>query len=163
MKKLLLLLFVCSSLFCFSQGAKKIAIDWIPLEKAEKFAKKYNKNIFILFYRPGCDYCEKMKKTTLTDPVVVKLINENFLPVMINGKGKEPMIYNGKTYVNDHPAEEDAPWRHNLYAKLVDPVRGNYYWPDVVIINGDHEKLAQYPGFQPKEQLLRGLKQFIKK
>ena len=162
MKKLLLLLFVCSSLFCFSQGAKKVAIDWITLEKAEKFAKKYNKNIFILFYRPGCDYCEKMKKVTLSDPTVIKLINENFLPVMINGKDKNTITYNGKEYVNEHPFPEDAPWRHDLYVELVDAVRGNYYWPDVVIINGKHEKLAQYPGFQPKEQLLRGLKQFIK-
>ena len=78
MKKLLLILFVFSSVFCFSQGAEKKAIDWIPLAKAEKFAKKYDKNIFILFYRPGCEYCEKMKKTTLSDPAVIKLINENF-------------------------------------------------------------------------------------
>ena len=40
MKNLFLLVFVCSSFFSFSQGAKKVAIDWIPLEKAEEFAKK---------------------------------------------------------------------------------------------------------------------------
>ena len=40
MKNLLILIFVCSSFFSFSQGEKKVAIDWIPLEKAEKFAKK---------------------------------------------------------------------------------------------------------------------------
>ena len=162
MKKLLLILFVFSSVFCFSQGAEKKAIDWIPLEKAEKFAKKYDKNIFILFYRPGCEYCEKMKKTTLSDPAVIKLINENFFPVMINGKDKNPIKYNGKEYVNDHPAAEDAPWRHNLFVELVDPIKGNYYWPDVVIINGKHEKLTQLPGFQPKAQLLRNIKRYLK-
>ena len=162
MKNLLVLILFCSSLFSFSQGEKKVAIDWIPLKKAEEFAKKYDKNIFILFYRPGCDYCEKMKKTTLTDPVVVKLINENFFPVMINGKDKNPITYNGTVYLNEHPATEDAPWRHDLYVKLVDPVRENYYWPDVVIINGKKEKLAQFAGFQPKSQLLRGLKPYTK-
>jgi thioredoxin-related protein len=162
MKNLLVLVFACSSLFSFSQGEKKVAIDWIPLEKAEEFATKYDKNIFILFFRPGCEYCEKMKKTTLIDPVVVKLINENFLPVMINGKDKKPITYNGTVYVNEHPAPEDAPWRHDLYVKLVDPVKGNYYWPDVVIINGKKGKLAQFPGFQPKAQLLRGLKPYTK-
>ena len=40
MKNLLLLVFVCSSLFSFSQGEKKVAIDWIPLEKAKKYADK---------------------------------------------------------------------------------------------------------------------------
>ena len=160
MKKILFLFIICPFLL-LAQGAQKETIDWIPLEKAEKFAKKYDKNILILFYRPGCEYCEKMKQTTLKDPQVIQIINENFFPVMINGKGKDPITYNGKTYVNDHPAPEDAPWRHNLYAELVDPVKGNYYWPDVVIINGSHEKITQFPGFQPKEQLLRGLKRFI--
>ena len=162
MKNLLILIFVCSSLSSFSQGEKKIAIDWITLEKAEEFAKKYDKNIFILFYRPGCDYCEKMKKVTLASPVVVKLINENFLPVMINGKDKNPITFNGIEYINEHPAPEDAPWRHNLYVKLVDPIKGNYYWPDVVILNGKKEKQAQFAGFQPQAQLLRGLKPYIK-
>ena len=119
-------------------------------------------NIFILFYRPGCEYCEKMKKTTLTDPLVVKLINENFFPVMINGKDKNPITYNGTVYVNEHPAPEDAPWRHDLYVKLVDPVKGNYYWPDVVIVNGKLEKQTQFPGFQSVAQLLRGLKPYTK-
>ena len=161
MKNLLLFVFIFNSLFTFSQGEKKVAIDWIPLQKAEEFAKKYDKNIFIFFYRPGCEYCEKMKKTTLKDPQVIKIINENFLPVMINGKGKEPIIYNDTIYVNDHPAAEDAPWRHNLYVKLVDPVKGNYYWPDIILINSKYEKLVQLPGFQPKGLLLRNMKRFI--
>jgi thioredoxin-related protein len=162
MKKFLILLLALAPLFTFSQGAKKTSVDWIPLSKAEKFAEKYNKKIFIFFFRPGCDYCEKMKKETLSDPAVVKLINENFLPVMINGKDKRPITYNGKKYVNDHPAPEDAPWRHNLFAELVAPVKGNYYWPNIVIINGKHEKLTQFPGFQPKAQLLRNLNRFKK-
>ncbi len=162
MKKILLFLLIISPFLALSQGGGKAKIDWISLEKAEKFAKKYDKKILILFYRPGCEYCDKMKKITLTDPTVVKEINENYFPVMINGRSKEPIVYNGKTYVNDHPAEEDAPWRHNLYAELVAPVNGNYYWPDVIIINGNHEKIAQFPGFQPKAQLLRGLRIYKK-
>ena len=161
MKKIVVLLLAITPFLVFSQGAKKIEIDWITLEKAEKFAEKYNRDILILFYRPGCEYCEKMKQTTLKDPQITQIINENFLPVMINGKGKAPIFYNGKTYVNDHPYPKDAPWRHNLYVELVDPVKGNYYWPDIVIINGAHEKLAQFPGFQSKEQLLRGLRKII--
>ena len=161
-KRIVILILILTPIFTFSQGAPKLEIDWITLGKAEEFAKKYDKNILILFYRPGCEYCEKMKQTTLKDPRIIQIINENFLPVMINGKGKDPITYNKKTYVNDHPAPEDAPWRHNLYVELVDPVKGNYYWPDVIIINGMHEKITQFPGFQSKEQLLRGLNPFIK-
>ena len=161
MKRILLLLLLFP-LLTLAQGNQKNEIEWITLKKAEYFAKKYNKNILIFFYRPGCDYCENMKKETLSNPIVIKQINENFLPVMLNGKSKKPITYNGKTYVNDHPNPEDAPWRHNLFVELVDPVRGNYYWPNVVIINSKHNKLAQFPGFQPTPQLLRSIKKFIK-
>ena len=51
MKNLLLLVFVCSSLFSFSQGEKKVAIDWIPLEKAKQYANKYNKEILYSFLK----------------------------------------------------------------------------------------------------------------
>tara|TARA_B110000003_G_C16590332_1_gene511554 strand:+ start:947 stop:1435 length:489 start_codon:yes stop_codon:yes gene_type:complete len=162
MKKIITIIIFFIPFFTFSQGGEKKTIDWISLEKAEKFAKKYNKNMLLFFYRPGCDYCDKMKKETLTDPQIIQKINQNFLPVMLNGKGKEPIIYNKKTYVNDHPNPKDAPWRHNLYFELVDPVRGNYYWPDVVIINSQYKKLTQFPGFQSKEQLIRNLNRFIK-
>ncbi len=161
MKKIIFYLFVLIPIIGYSQGNIKNKIDWINLKEAEYFSKKYKKNIFIFFYRPGCDYCEKYKKETLKDPNVIKQINENFLPVMLDGKSKKPIHYNGKTYVNDHPKEEDAPWRHNLFVELVEPVRGNYYWPNVVIIDHQGKKITQYPGFQPAPQLLRGIKRFI--
>lgn len=161
MRRIFLLLIIVP-LLTLGQGNQKNEIDWITLKKAEYFAKKYNKNILIFFYRPGCDYCENMKKETLSDPLVIKKINENFLPVMLNGKSKKDIIYNGKKYVNEHPHPEDAPWRHELFVELVDPTRGNYYWPNVVVINAKYNKLAQFPGFQPKAQLLRNIKKFIK-
>ena len=54
MKNLILLVFICSSLFSFSQGATKIEIDWIPLEKAKQYANKYNKEILIFFFKKDC-------------------------------------------------------------------------------------------------------------
>jgi hypothetical protein len=38
---------------------------------------------------------------------------------------------------------------------------GNYYWPTIVIVNGEHKKIIQGSGFWPKEQTLRNLKQII--
>ena len=161
MKKTLFL-FLFLPLFSFSQGNPVNSVNWTSLAEAEKYSEKYNKNMLIYFYRNNCDYCKRMKDEVLTDPQIIKLINENFLPVMLDGKSKKPIKYNGTTYVNDHPNEEDAPWRHNLFVELVEPVRGNYYWPNVVIINNNAEKIVQYPGFQPSPQLIRGISRFIK-
>ena len=48
----------------FLMGQEKNKIDCISLEKAEKYAKKYDKSILIFFHKKNCEYCEKMKKET---------------------------------------------------------------------------------------------------
>ena len=68
-------------------------------------------------------------------------------------------IAKGKKYINDVSIEEDpnSTWRHNLFFELVQATKGNFYWPTIVIIDGNDEKVAQLPGFKSKPQLLRNL------
>ena len=158
MKKLFFVL-VFMPLISFSQGMPSNSINWISLSEGEKYSEKYKKNMLIYFYRNNCDYCKRMKDEVLTDPQIVKLINENFFPVKLDGKTKKSIKYNGKNYINDVSIEEDpkSSWRHNLFFELVTPTKGNFYWPTIVIINGEDKKVAQLPGFRSKQQLLRSL------
>jgi len=158
MKKLLLIL-LCFPMIGFGQSTNNI--NWLDLNEAESFSEKSNKNMLLFFYRENCDFCEKMKSQTFTDSTVINLINENFFPVMLNGKSKTPITYNKKEFINDKPNPEDNPYFHNLFKELVDMKEGNYYWPTIVIINGEHKKIIQGSGFWPKEQTLRNLKQII--
>ena len=161
MKKTLFL-FLFLPLFSLSQGNPVNSVNWTSLAEAEKYSEKYNKNMLIYFYRNNCDYCKRMKDEVLTDPQIIKLINENFFPVMLDGKSKKPITYNGKKYINDVSIEEDpnSTWRHNLFFDLVDPTKGNFYWPTIVIIDGKDKKLGQLPGFKSKPQLQRSLIRF---
>ena len=77
-----------------SQLLTNNSVNWLELADAERLSEKSNKNMLLFFYRENCEYCEKMKSQTFTDPSVIKLINDNFFPVMINGKSKDPIIYN---------------------------------------------------------------------
>ena len=158
MKKLLFLLSFIP-LLSFSQGKPINSINWVSLSEAEKYSEKYNKNMLIYFYRNNCDYCKRMKNEVLSDPQIIKLINENFFPVKLDGKSKKPIMYNGKKYINDVSIEEDpnSTWRHNLFFELVSPTKGNFYWPTVVIVDWENKKVAQLPGFKSKQQLLRSL------
>ena len=158
MKKLFFVL-VFIPLISFSQGMPSNSINWISLSEGEKYSEKYKKNMLIYFYRNNCDYCKRMKDEVLTDPQIVKLINENFFPVKLDGKTKKSIKYNGKNYINDVSIEEDpkSSWRHNLFFELVTPTKGNFYWPTIVIIDGEDKKVAQLPGFRSKQQLLRSL------
>ena len=161
MKKIIVILLTITPLFVFSQNKSKKSIDWMNLSKAEEFADKYNKNMLLFFYRPDCEYCEKMKNESLADPSVINLINKNFFPVIINGKSKDPITYNDTTYINNKSNPEDEPSIHNIVRKLVDMKDGNYYWPTIVIINGKHQKIIQGNGAWSKEQTLINLKQII--
>jgi len=158
-KKLLLIL-LCLPIIGFGQSISN-NINWLDLNEAERLSEKSNKNMLLFFYRENCDFCEKMKSQTFTDSTVINLINENFFPVMLNGKSKTPITYNKKEFKNDKPNPEDQPYFHNLFKELVDMKEGNYYWPTIVIVNGEHKKIIQGSGFWPKEQTLRNLKKII--
>ena len=159
MKKLVLIL-LCFPMIGFGQNVSN-NINWLDLNEAERLSEKSNKNMLLFFYRENCDFCEKMKSQTFTDSIVINLINENFFPVMLNGKSKTRITYNKKEFKNDKPNPEDQPYFHNLFKELVDMKEGNYYWPTIVIVNGEHKKIIQGSGFWPKEQTLRNLKHII--
>jgi thioredoxin-related protein len=162
MKKLILIL-LCLPLIGLTQSTNNHnSINWLELSEAERLSEKSNKNMLLFFYRENCEYCEKMKSQTFTDPSVIGLINDNFLPVMINGKSKDPIIYNKKEYENEKPNPKDAPYFHNLFKELVDMKNENYYWPTIVIVNGKKKKIIQGSGFWPKEQTLRNLGSLLK-
>ena len=159
MRKLLLILLYLP-IIGFGQSISN-NINWLDLNEAERLSEKSNKNMLLFFYRENCDFCEKMKSQTFTDSTVINLINESFFPVMLNGKSKDPIIYNKEEYKNDKPNPEDDPYFHNLFKELVEMKNDNYYWPTIVIVNGEHKKIIQGSGFWPKEQTLRNLKQII--
>ena len=162
MKKLTLLFSVLFFTFnSFSQGTKQNQINWIALEKAEKYSKKYNQNILLFFYKPNCEYCDKMKKETLSDPEVINLINSNFLPVRINGYTKEIITFNGEKYINEQPVDKGNSWRHDFYFEYA-RYKDGVITPTFVVINPKLEKITQFTGYQPKIQFLRGIKRFTK-
>ncbi len=161
MKNILFIILILFPIILFSQESQNSSINWLTLSNAEMLAKKSKKNMLLFFYRENCDFCEKMKNQTLTDPEVINLINDNFFPVILDGKSKKPIIYNGIEYTNEKSKPEDPPYFHDLFKELVDLRNDNYYWPTIVIVNGEHKKIIQGSGFWPKEQTLRNLKQII--
>ena len=162
MRKLFFLLTII--LFPFlskSQASNQNKINWISLKKAQEYSKKYDQNILVFFYKQNCEYCDKMKNETLSDPEIVDLINSNFLPVKINGYTKEIITFNGEKYINEQPADKGKSWRHDFYFKY-----GRYndgiINPTFVLFNSKLEKITQLTGYQPKSQFLRGIKRFTK-
>ena len=40
-----------------------------------------------------------MKETTLVDTEIIKIINDNYYAVMVDGKSKEPITFKGQTFM----------------------------------------------------------------
>jgi thioredoxin-related protein len=108
-----------------------------------------------------------MKKETLSDPAVIKIINNNFFPVMIDSRTKDTIIYNGIAYGNQQPESSGRyDWRHDFYAEVAAFTRNKtsqITTPTIVLFNNKFEKIVNMPGNHPKELLLRKLRNYTKK
>mgnify|MGYP001189458069 CR=1 FL=1 len=140
-------------------------INWIPLEIAKKYAKKYDKNILIYFYKEKCEYCDKMKKETLSNINIINSINNNFLPVKIDSRTKDTIVYNNKNWTNQQPVEHGYTFRHDFYAEVASFTQNGKdvtTTPTIVIFDSKFRKKNVFPGIRSKERLLRDIKPFIK-
>ena len=172
MRQLLILILSLTPYFVFSQGGIKNEIKWLTLDEAKISAKKYNGKILIFFYKKNCPYCDKMKKETLSNPDVIKLINNNFFPVKIDSRTKDTIIYNNIAYGNQQPASSGRhDWRHDFYAEVASfdvNSSSQVTTPSIVIFNNKFKKIdcncphGALAGNQPKELLLRNLNRFLK-
>ena len=166
MRRVVLLTLLIIPIFLFSQGSTKTEIDWIPLEKAIKYAEKYNQKILIYFFKQNCEYCEKMQKETFSDINIINLINNNFLAVKLDSRTKDIISYNGKKYTNQQPESSGRhDWRHDFYYEVASFTRNNKQQlttPTIVLFNNKFQKIKSFPGLQSKELLLRNIKPYIK-
>ena len=135
-------------------------IKWIDIDNLDDLMKENPKKVMLFFYRPGCPYCKEMKETTLSDPTVIKLLNDHFYAVMFDGRGKESVTLNGVVYENPEQSIE-VKSNHDLHEALVDPYNKNFYWPSTVFLNENYEKLRSYPGLQKPVQFPRVLQNMI--
>ena len=168
MKRYLILTLLIIPIFSFSQGkTNNKKINWIPLEKAQEYAEKYNQKILIYFFKQNCEYCDKMQKETLSDPEIINLINTNFYPVKIDSRTKDIISYNGKKYTNQQPESSGRhDWRHDFYYEVASFTRNNKQQlttPTIVLFDNKFQKIESFPGYLAKQLLIRNLKPYVRK
>ncbi len=105
MKRLWILLVFLSAL-----SAETIHFE-TNYDAAMKKAKAEGKVLMAVITQTYCPWCDKFKNRTLVDPEVVKMVNENFVPLMLN-KDVDDMPQDIRarmvptTYFLDHTGEE---------------------------------------------------------
>ncbi len=60
------------------------SITWLGYNEGLSQARDFDKPVFIHFTAPWCQWCNKMKNETYTDPKVIRFMDKNFVAMMIN-------------------------------------------------------------------------------
>lgn len=86
----------------------KQPIKWMDnLDEALQIAKEEEKLVYIDFYTDWCRYCMNMDEETYTDPRIIALLTEEYIPVKLN---------------REYPENEDIVKQYNIYGQPVEVV-----------------------------------------
>ena len=77
-------------------------INWRhDFRAAQREAQESGKPMFLDFGNQGCVWCQRLDATTFHVPGIVKLINDNFIPVKVNGDHERELA--GRLGVQSYP------------------------------------------------------------
>ena len=125
-------------------------VNWLSWNEAMALAQSDEepKKIFIDVYTDWCGWCKKMDKDTFQNPEVALYMSQNFYMVKLDGEGKEPIEFRGKTYKYVPSGRRGY---HELAAALL---KGRLSYPTVVFMDEDLNLLTPVPGYQKPEPFL---------
>ncbi|NJB72459.1 thioredoxin-related protein [Saonia flava] len=131
-------------------------VQWLTWDEAATLAQtdKKPKKIFIDVYTDWCGWCKKMDKDTFQNAEVAAYMQENFYMVKMDGEGKEPIEYKGKTF-NFVPSGRRG--YHEFAAALM---QGRMSYPTVIFLDEKLDMLSPVPGYQKPQPFLKIAKYF---
>lgn len=145
--KKFLLLFVLG-LACSFTNAQDV--KWLTFNEATELAAtdKNPKKVFIDVYTDWCGWCKKMDKDTFQNPKVATYMSENYYMVKMDGEGKEPIEFKGKTYKFIPSGRKGY---HELAAALM---QGRMSYPTTIFLDEELNMLSPVPGYQKPKPFL---------
>jgi thioredoxin-related protein len=73
-------------------------INWVNPAIAHNEILSQNKPIYLFIYTDWCGYCKKMERETFRNKDIVRIINENFIPIRINPEKPGEVNFPGKKF-----------------------------------------------------------------
>ncbi len=131
-------------------------VKWLSWNEAAALAatEKNPKKIFIDVYTDWCGWCKRMDKDTFQNVEVAAYMQANFYMVKLDGEGKEPIEFKGKTY-KFIPSGRNG--YHEFAAALM---QGKMSYPTTIFLDEQMNMLSPVPGYQKPEPFLSIAKYF---
>lgn len=146
-------------LFCLAVlplGSMAQEVKWLSWDEAAKLAETEQnpKKIFIDVYTDWCGWCKKMDKDTFQNAEVAEYMSKNYYMVKLDGEGKEPIVFRGKTF-KFVPSGRNG--YHEFAAALM---QGKMSYPTTIFLDEKMNMLSPVPGYQKPEPFLKIAKYF---
>lgn len=131
-------------------------VNWLSWNEAAQLmaTEKNPKKIFIDVYTDWCGWCKKMDKDTFQNVKVAAYMEKNFYMVKLDGEGKEPIEFKGKTYKFVKSGRNGY---HEFAAALM---QGKLSYPTTIFLDEKMDMLSPVPGYQKPEPFLNIAKYF---
>jgi thioredoxin-related protein len=141
-------IFIFMGLLSFVVNAQEV--EWLSWDEAVKRSQtdEVPKKIFIDVYTDWCGWCKKMDKDTFQHPEVAAYMAINFYMVKMDGEGKEPIEFKGRTY-NFVPSGRKG--YHEFAAALM---QGKMSYPTTIFLDEKMNMLSPVPGYQKPKPFL---------
>jgi thioredoxin-related protein len=75
-------------------------IHWYTLDELHKVQVNKPKKIIIEVYSKDCEWCKKFESEVLTNPIIIKYINQNYYMVKVEAFDKVSIRFNNKELVS---------------------------------------------------------------
>lgn len=152
LSKVVFFLFI--GLIGYSTNAQEVT--WLSWDEAAELTKTdaTPKKIFVDVYTDWCGWCKKMDKDTFQNAEVAAYMEEKFYMVKLDGEGKEPIEYKGKTFKFVPSGRKGY---HEFAAALL---QGKMSYPTTIFLDEKMDILSPVPGYQKPEPFLNIAKYF---
>lgn len=159
MKNIILILAIGVSLISFAQDSysvKSSDIHWVSIEEADSIQKVHpEKQILVKFYADWCHPCKIMDQTTLQNDEVVRVINENYIPVSFDGESPNTFVF--KDYKYFGVKASNGRYANTFTGTYLDSWSS---YPSFVTINSSGERTSlNRSGYVKKDKFLPYLNQ----
>ncbi|WP_298781294.1 DUF255 domain-containing protein [uncultured Polaribacter sp.] len=156
MKKLICLIFILGYFTTHSQKIEALKI--YSFSEVEKLHQQKPKPIVAFIYTDWCKICYGMKNTTFKNNGVVKLLNDNFYFVKLNGEEQKDILFLGKKFVYKPSGNKTG--THQL-AKELATLKGKISYPTTTILNTNFEIIFQKDSYINSKEMIYVLNQIL--
>lgn len=124
-----------------------VKIEWLTWDQMVERMEKQPRKVMVDVYTDWCGWCKRMDATTMTDPTIIQILNEQYYAVKMDGEYKENIDFRGRTY------EFKASGRRGYHELPAELMNGKMSYPTLVFLDENFNLIQPLAGYQQPAQL----------